>query len=387
MKVAFVTSEFPPDNPGGAGISSKLIAESLRNSGVDITVFALTGDRKTRKFEDDWIYQLPKDELYPGPKTIGENISSYFHLPELHQFDLVHVYNTRHLPACILRNSPPIVATINNHTWICVDPIEHFREGMPRYGFWRAFREAKSAGYTGVSRVPRAGFDYFGKKLVKRTDQFTVQTVGMKQAMMSAGYSPDKVNIVPNILDPNFEVESSGSEKSIMFVGQLYPNKAPDLVVKSFVNLPEDILDEWTLKIFGSGPLRGMLDDIIDRNRAADIQIRYVPYTDLPQEYSNAELLIHSSQYVEPFSRTWLEAMASGTPILCSQNPSSTAILNEIAKFYQPFNQKDLEEKLKSILESHESRQRMRERGKRALEKYRPSAVAEKYIETYQTMI
>lgn len=385
MKIAFVTSGYPPISPGGAGISSKLIVDGLRDNGVDVDVFALVGDDRECTKVDSNTWYLPAGDEYPIPKVLGENFSALSHLPDLDGYDIVHVYNVRHLPATILRTSTPVLATFNNHMWMCIDPVEHLRDGIPECSVRHAFRYSKTRGYSGLTQVSRVGLEYIGKTIAKRANHFTVQTEGMEEEMVACGYDQSNISVVPNLFDPKFKIDSD-NKKKIIFLGRLQKSKGPDMVLKAFSSVRDSIDSEWELEIYGNGPLRSELENMIERESIKNAKVSYSCYDELPKVYSQAGLLIHASRYTEPFSRCWLEAMASGTPILCSENPSSRSVLSEIAKFYDPFDQQDLEEKLLEVLSSESERIRMAEEGRRELNKYEPLTVTQEYVNIYNSM-
>ncbi|WP_420182768.1 glycosyltransferase family 4 protein [Haloarcula sp. KBTZ06] len=386
MKVGFITSEFPPNNPGGAGISSKLIVDSIRNEGVDIDVYAIVGEEYSVT-QQDGICQLPDESRYPGPKTIGENISVLRHLPSPDEYDLLHVYNVRHLPGVVLKSSTPVISTMNNHTWISPDAEQHLREGLPQYDLPTIYRHAQTNGYTGIQAPIRSVIEYVGKTIARRLDRYTVQTEGMKKVMSRSGYDPEKIDVIPNILDERFRTTERSSEHYILFVGQLYDHKGPLEVIRAYDSLPRKIKDNWELRIYGKGGLEPKIENLISKKDLTQVSINYSPYSELPEIYANAGLLIHASKYTEPFSRTWLEAMASGTPIVASENPSSSHILKDVAKFYDPFDAQALAETLQEVLENQCMRESMAKSGKREVEKYTPGKIGKKYANLYNQII
>jgi glycosyltransferase involved in cell wall biosynthesis len=385
MQVAFVTSEYPPDSPGGAGISSQLIVEGLRSHGVEVDVFALVGEVRKRIKTSPGVWELPDGMEYPVPKAIGENLSSFFHLPDLSSYDIIHVYNVRHLPACVIRSSSPVIATMNNHLWICIDPAQHLCDGLPECDIRHTHRYAKSEGYSGLQAVARTAIEYFGKSLARLADGFTVQTNGMKTVMHRCGYSSSEISVVGNILDPEFET-SDKEKKKIIFVGRFRENKAPDMVIRAYANLSSQLRREWDLELYGDGPMEQRLKELIRDKGMTDTTLKYCPYEKLPEVYAEAGLLVHPSRYTEPFSRTWLEAMASETPIVCSENPSSRDILDHVAQFYDPFDVASLTDTLRTVLSDPYMRNEMRRAGREEIGRYRADVIIPEYIRVYQRL-
>lgn len=386
MKIAFVTSGYPPVSPGGAGISSQLIVRQLRASGVAVDVYGLIGETRKLHRAESGTWHLPKGELYPGPTAIGENLSAYVHLPRLHAYDLIHVYNVRHIPACVLRSESPVVATYNNHMWVCIDAVQHLREGTPELGLRRNLRYAGTKGYTGLGRVFRVASEYAGRHFARQVDAATVQTDGMKRVMETCGHDPHDITVVPNLVDPAFEVEPNNGN-TVLFVGRLREEKGPQMVVRAFASLPEELKREWTLEIVGDGPLKEDIERAVRTLEIPEATVGHCPYSKLPETYRSAGLFVHASRYAEPFSRCWLEAMASGTPILCSRNPSSTSVLSDVAEFYDPFDVEDLAAGLERCLRSPSRREAMATRGIEHVGHYDAETVVDGYIDVYRDTV
>jgi glycosyltransferase involved in cell wall biosynthesis len=227
---------------------------------------------------------------------------------------------------------------------------------------------------------------YIGKYLAKKADSLTVQNQGMKDVISKCGYPREKTTIIPNLLDPNF-LKKPKNQKKIIYVGRMGRHKGPDMVIKAYNNLPEHLKREWSLDIYGKGPLKTEIESYIEENEIENAEVKYSPYSELPKIYSKAGLLIHSSKYTEPFSRTWLEAMASGTPILCSKNPSSKAVLNTTAELYDAFSVRDLTNSLSNLLRSPSRREKMKNKGLKEVDQYKPAKVGKLYRDAYYEMI
>jgi len=275
---------------------------------------------------------------------------------------------------------------MNNHLWLCIDPVQHLRDGLPEYTVRHNLKCARLDGYTGLQAAGRVGVEYLGKFLSQTADVFTVQTTGMREVMTKCGYNSSNISVIGNILDPRFEIEGN-SQKKIMFVGQLRENKAPDMVIRAYAELSPQLKEEWNLEIYGSGPMKGRLKELIDQKGLESVTLGYSPYRELPEVYRDAGVLVHPSQYTEPFSRTWLEAMASGTPIVCSENPSSRDILDDVAQFYEPFDRISLTETLSAVLSDSSLRDEMQRAGQNLIDDYRTDVIIPKYIDIFNRLL
>lgn len=385
MNVAFVTLEYPPDTIGGAGISSELIVSGLRTQGIDVDVFAITQNPETSDRPDDGVKFLRSRGPASVPKIFRENWTCLTELNQLSNYDVVHVYNVRQLPAVVLRSSAPVVSTMNNLTWSCVDPIEYLRSGCPTYTLAESIREAIKSSKPNYISLPKLALERGMKSHIMQTDAFTVQTNGMKNVLSKCGYPGAKISVVPNILDCRFSVEST-NENMILFVGRLSREKGGVEAINAFVGLDESVSDFWSFEVYGNGPEKDEMQRIAEANPGYDINFGYTPYAELPSVYSQASVMIHGAKWPEPFSRTWLEAMASSTAIVSSENPSSIEVLDGIASFYDPFDEESLAIALSETLQSETERSEMQKRGRQRVNEYTKEKVIPKYIDIYRSV-
>lgn len=387
LSIAFLTAEYPPENAGGAGLSSELIVNGLRDAGIDVDVYALTGDVDGCEQVRANHFELPAGDGRRIPETIGANVSVLRHLPSTEQYDVLHTYNNDQLPAAVWNSDVPVVATMNNMMWVCIDPQRYLREGCPSHDVVDSFAYLQSTKYAGLLSPVRLSIEVLGKGVGKRADAFTVQTEGMRAVLGNCGYSTDKINVVPNLLDDRFlvdEARDESDEKTLLFVGRLNENKGVLDVVRTFQSLPAECRAEWRLKIYGDGPLR----EEVERRISDDprIEIGYAPYEALPSVYATADAMVHASKYPEPFSRTWLEAMATRTPIVCSENPSSQSVLGEIAELYDPFDSTAMRAALLDVLCDERRREEMSRTGRAAVTAYAIENVIPMYVNEYRSV-
>lgn len=382
MDVALVSTGYYPQHSGGASISTRLITDELRSAGHDVDVYTTTGSVRDCIQIDTNLYEIPSGSSYRLPKRIGKNYSAVRHLPDLEQYDVVHVYGLGTAPGIVLRSPIPVLGTINNLDWVCINWTEYLRAGCPTYGLRQAVSLAYRDGYGPLIPLKLALEGTF-KRIVKNIDHFTVQTEGMKSILARCGYNESSLTVVPNLLDERFLCEPEQSTKTIVSVGRLVEKKGVDDIASVFADLPLDLRDQWELKLYGDGPLADTIEELV-ANTGASIDIDYVPYEKLPSVYQDASLMIQGSKYPEPFSRTWLEAMASGTPIICSKNPSSKSVLGGIAEFYDPFDRSSLAQTLEELLLNAEKRKQMASSGKSAISKYKPERVVAEYRSLYR---
>jgi len=388
MKIAFITTGLPTENHGAA-ISTGLIVEQLQSVGIDVDIYSISGkEQKTQKINER-MYEIPEGLGTHFPKRVEQNIMAWEYMPDLSKYDLVHIYNSSPSPAINLRNwffnvDVPTIVTYNNLNWVCTNWTKYLQDGCPPYGLFKTIAYSYKEGI-GIPLLPiKLGLETTAKYLAKRADLVTVQTSGMKSVLENCGYTSANLDVVPNLLDNRFDIVPDTDNK-IMYAGRLSEKKGVLDILNAFIEIETELVANWEFEIYGSGDLEQKIREQYTSH--PHISLNYSPYNKLPEIYRNAAVLVHGSKYPEPFSRTWLEAMASETAIVASQNPSSQAVLSDFAELYNPFDPDDLKSTLRSVLEDKDKRIEMQREGKKAVEQYRPDTVIETYRSLYERVL
>lgn len=385
MNIAFISTGYHPHHWGGGSVSTQLIVDELRGRGLDVDVFTTTGsDKKIREIKQGY-YEIPDGTDYKLPDRVGKNYGVFKYLFKKNKYDLIHAYGLGPVPAAVSRSSVPVLGTANSLEWVCVNWTEYLREGCPKCGLKDMIRLARRDGYTTLLPL-KILMELTGKESSKQATHVTVQTEGMKKILSRSGYSEKKITTVPNLLDPRFDIKPKKDTNNFVYIGRLEEKKGIMDIVETYVALPDEVHSNWTFKIYGDGKCKSDIREIISRNDV-DIKLEYCPYENLPNVYENASVMIQGSKYPEPFSRTWLEAMASETAIIASINPSSKAILSNCAELYDPFNKESLRRSLITVLTQKEKRDQLRKKGKESIEQYRANNVVDKYVKIYESLM
>jgi glycosyltransferase involved in cell wall biosynthesis len=386
MRVAFVSTGYYPDHSGGASISTRLIVDQLRDADHEVDVFTTTGNGTGLERERPDLRELPDGTASILPRRFEKNYRIVRNIDGFSAYDIVHTYGFGALPGVVLEADIPVLGTANSLEWACINWIGYLRENCPEYGARDAIRLARQDGY-GPLRLPlKLLFESSFKQLAKRADRFTVQTLGMKTILNRCGYDSSKLTVVPNLLDPQFEQKGKREADRIIYVGRLTEKKGITDIVEAYFSLPATLREQFQFDVYGSGPAEDQVRDLITAE-GSSVSIEYCPYEELPSVYRDAAVLVHGSKYPEPFSRTWLEALASETAIVCSENPSSTTVLDGIAEFYDPFDTPALREALSTVLTDDDRRSTMVTRGAESLPQYHPETVVKQYIDLYERIV
>ena len=140
----------------------------------------------------------------------------------------------------------------------------------------------------------------------------------------------------------------------IIYVGNIEPRKNISNLIRAYTGLSRPLKDLHPLILISGG---GWLDneiasDIAKAQSNGDNIIRpeiYITDIDLPAVFSGAALLAHPSYY-EGFGVSLVQAMATGVPVLTSDNSSMREVAEQAALLVDPTDIKAITSALEQIL-------------------------------------
>jgi glycosyltransferase involved in cell wall biosynthesis len=125
------------------------------------------------------------------------------------------------------------------------------------------------------------------------------------------------------------------SEQYLLYVGNRGGYKDFETGLKAFASIAQSF-PGVRLQLIGGGNLsRSEQKLIAQRGVAERVFQSVVPSEDLPNYYSNAVALVYTTHY-EGFGLPLVEAMASGTPILCTSTPINEEVCGKAGSFFEP---------------------------------------------------
>ncbi len=118
-------------------------------------------------------------------------------------------------------------------------------------------------------------------------------------------------------------------------------------------------------------------------DRQAVILPGYVPDEDMPALLSGARALVLASLY-EGFGLPILEAMACGTPVVCSNVSSMPELGGGAARYFDPQDTEQMAEAIGEVLRDGELRAEMRQRGLEQAARFSWQRAARETMDVYQ---
>ena len=209
----------------------------------------------------------------------------------------------------------------------------------------------------------------------------------------------DKVHVVPPGYDPVFDrrptqaeldrvrAEHDLPERFILFVGNLEPKKNLPTLFKAIARLKAGGRWDSTLVVVGAKSWRkaSALGGLSRLDAGRDVHFcGYVPREDMPAVYALADLFVFPSLY-EGFGFPPLEAMACGTPVVCSSTPALAETVGDAALQVPATGVRELADAVCQVLEDSALREAFVDKGRARVKKFSWRKTARQILAVYRT--
>jgi len=369
MNVLILTPRYYPNTPGGGARSVHLIAKAL-NPRIGLEVYSQDGE-KTKIEDVEGISVIRKKQR--SREKISMNIRCIKDLMRNHEHDLVHCYNMDLMPAAgFLTNYLHVksVATLNGRVY-------------SRHSEWYD-RYLHAPGIN--SKVKGSLFllrNTFLKSFVREINQYSVLCQYRREVFVREGLDREKFTIIPNILDTSFQPHApiQGDKVRILYVGSLNWLKGLDVLLQAY-----SLLEKGPVELVVVGVSRKDAPAYPEPLNSITFKGR-LPYEELPTVYAQSDIYINSYRYPEPVSRSIMEAMQTGLPVITTGTPAYSPIVRDGIDGYlvYPFTPRTLADAMQYLIDNSEIRKTMGVSAKARVEEIcDPKRIAGLYLEMYR---
>jgi glycosyltransferase involved in cell wall biosynthesis len=160
----------------------------------------------------------------------------------------------------------------------------------------------------------------------------------------------------------------------ILCVGALTEQKRIDLVIRDVAKL-----DNASLLVVGKGELEDSLCKLGQELLGERFELISAPYEDMPQVYRCADIFTLVSKSSEAFGNVFVEAMASGLPIVAREDEQRREIVGNAGLFVNPENSEEYAKTLEKVLKTN-----WEDKPRKQAEKFSWDGVAEQYENLFQ---
>ncbi|HEX3032582.1 MAG TPA: glycosyltransferase family 1 protein [Bacillota bacterium] len=179
------------------------------------------------------------------------------------------------------------------------------------------------------------------------------------------------------------------SKPYILYIGGFSPRKNVKGLISAFKQILPDLQEDIQLALVGRQAREfNELQVLIEALNLVDkvVWTGFAPVEDLPHLYSGARAFVYPSVY-EGFGLPPLEAMACGTPTICSNTSSLPEVTGNACLTCSPYDVSELAEALYQVLTKPELRLELREKGLIRAAEFTWQSTAEETLKVYREFL
>src|SRR3989344_2355451 len=432
MNLLFVSEYYPPSTMGGGEISLSVTAKSLVRSGLDVTVLTSRQSGLKQKELIEGVKVIRTLATGKNPQGLLENFKRSFLFPKsvvsevlklcrVQHIDIIHFQGSSIIAAPNLKKLKiPLAATIESYPALCPKGDRMYRGKEPcnlvcsPKKFFFCQNQSSEIGKICNRFYLRhnplfLGYVYsYYRKLNSALSHCHLLAISSYVQKVLKLHGLESV-VIPNIINRQAFEEHEKNKKhlfktnnfsqtnnskplnepgrlKILYLGSLTRYKGPQVLLKAIQGL------NCHLDLYGDGPLKKKLQQLIKKNQL-DAEIHSpVPYEHIPPLYTAADLIVFPSLWPEQFGRIPLEALAAGKPVVAfNVGAIPETVYPGFSHLVTAGNVPELKEALKKqILKGTGSLNKSQlelEKHKSHLQQFSESSVAQRLINYYKRLM
>ncbi len=360
LNICLVSLKIPPDSLDGAGKSFRGIFDYLRNKGHNVKL--LTG-KWNIDLKDPDIVQLdliPRRFIW-APAFLLRAVKYI----NSHEFDIFHGNAPKGTLPIILSNKKRFITTIQD-----LGPFQTTFTKIPIEKYMIKLAVNKSSIITTGSDSAKNEMKYFMPKVDKT--KIHVHYYGIEDHFKPHLKQAEELKRKLNINGP-----------VIIYIGRIAFYKGVDDIIKAY-NIAKRTISNLSLVVGGKPDFQMEKTYREWKNKYQDIHfVGFVEEQEVPYYYSMGDLFITYSYASEGFGLTPVEAIACGTPVICSSLNVYKEVLQDNAIFVPPKNPVELAKKIVFLLKNEPERQKLIEKAQKFIQRYTWESVGRKIEEIY----
>ena len=286
--------------------------------------------------------------------------------------------------------------TVDNDNWDVIHgygnemlPWFHKVTEFPTILTLNGIRYSPSMSYYMLDKYfsPRFYRNRFIMKYANNIGMFTTLCQFYKESWVRDGIAEDKITVIPNMIDPDFNIEKKERTDEIvrlLFVGEKSHWRKLDDLLYALKHSKYD--NDVSLTIVG----RGWNDVVsVHQKHIHKMKIDYIPWINhnhMPFIYASHDILVQPYLFPVPVGRALLEAMQCGICCITTGNEYYSDILRHMKDgiLIDECSADSLSEALTAVIEDASLRQKLGESAKkRVREICSPEVIVPQYLKIY----
>jgi len=237
---------------------------------------------------------------------------------------------------------------------------------------------------------------YFTKNIIKSDMIITGSHFTKNEILQRLDFKEEQIEVIYHGIDHNlFQVYSNEDlkvdfelpKKFILSVGSIEPRKNLIGLLEAYSALSLEIKKEYKLVIAGfKGWENKEIMALIEKNQENIHYLGFISDKELSIVYNLASLFVFPSFY-EGFGLPVLEAMACGTPVVCSDSSSIPEVGGDAVVYCDPNNTDDISNKMVQVLNDTELQKSMKVSGIKRAKEFTWEKSALQHIKVFQKVL
>jgi glycosyltransferase involved in cell wall biosynthesis len=360
LNICLVSLTFAPDSQDGAAKFFTGIYNYLKNQGHNVKV--ITG-KWVINFSDPNIFQIDiiRKRFLWFPQ-FAVNARNYL---RNHKFDIIHGNGPKGVIPIILSNQKHFLSTIHD--------LGPFETKFTRIPFERLLIR-----YT----VSKSTFITTCSESIRRQIKYYIPNIDINHIFNHYSAIEDKYKPLPKKAQ-KLRDDLNIRGPVLLYVGRIAKYKGVHDIIKAYQIAKKEI-PELNLVIGGKPDFS--MEKIYKEWQRKYTDILFMGFLSenkIPIYYSMGDLFVTYSYASEGFGLTPIEAIACGTPVICSSISAYKEILQDNAIFVPPKNPRQLAKEIINLLKNDGRRAKLIEKAQNFIKKYTWDAVGKKLESVY----
>ncbi len=222
--------------------------------------------------------------------------------------------------------------------------------------------------------------------LLPYVDWLVVQTRTIKEYFPKSIQKKTSVIFNPVSLTPSPSPKGEGSiqseekKNSIISVARLFPQKNQEMMIRAFAKIANDY-PEWELVIYGEGPLRDKLEDLVS-SLNLEGKVLLPGRTDhVIEELQKSKIFCLSSDY-EGMSNSMIEAICVGLPVVSTKVSGTDELIQDGVNglLVDIGDEQGMTDALEKLIQDEELMKKMGEKSLKMKRQFQLNTIVEEWL-------
>lgn len=364
LKICLISLTIPPDRQDGAAKFFKGIYNYLKNQDHEVTLLTAKWDKELNDPNIIQIKIIKKRFLWLPHFLLG-----VFKYLRSHEFDIIHGNATKGSLPIILSNKKRFISTIHDlgpfETRFTLIPIEKNLTKLAVNKATKITTCSESIKRQIKKYIPKVNSNKIFNLYSAIEDKF-------KPYPEEAKILRSKLNLTGPIL---------------LYIGRIAKYKGVEEIIKAYY-LAKKVIPNLNLVIGGKPDFSTQKSYQIWRKKYKDIKfIGFVNSKEIPIYYTMGDIFITYSYASEGFGLTPIEAIACGTPVICSSLSAYREVLKDNAVFVPPQKPELLAEAIIRLIKNDNLRENLVSKATNFIKRYSWEEVGRKLENLYRNFL